>query len=103
MLLEAYLARQKAFSTKTFGPYTAARRYGVIDHLRKEIEEVYTEPQDLEEWIDVIILGFDGALATAPSIDHITKMLWTKLSKNEERKWPALEDQIPGQAIEHVR
>jgi len=37
------------------------RTKGVIDHLRKELDEVEKEPTDLLEWIDLVLLALDGA------------------------------------------
>lgn len=57
--LVAHLERQRAFSVRTFGP--GARTAGVLDHIRKELREIEAEPADLSEWIDVVLLAFDGA------------------------------------------
>lgn len=47
---------------------------------------------------------------TAGVIDHlkkeiaqIAKSLGDKLEKNKNRKWPPVDDQVPGQATEHIR
>ena len=56
--LEAHLIRQREFSLKTFGP--GARTKGVCDHIRKELLEISVAPKDIMEWVDVIILAFDG-------------------------------------------
>ncbi len=57
--LVAHLYRQREFSLRTFGP--GPRTAGVIDHIRKELREIEADPLDLEEWIDVVLLAFDGA------------------------------------------
>lgn len=58
--LEAHLIRQREFSIRTFGP--GARTKNVCQHIRKELAEIEAQPRDVMEWVDVIILGFDGAL-----------------------------------------
>jgi hypothetical protein len=47
------------FSRKTFG--AGMRTEGLCRHLEKEIAEVRAKPNDVKEWIDIIILGLDGA------------------------------------------
>lgn len=58
-----FLARQVAFGRATFGP--GERRFGVLDHIQKEIEEV-KKAEDYEsralEWVDLVILSQDGLL-----------------------------------------
>ena len=53
--LHEHLSAQIAFSQDTFGP--GARKEGVVDHIRKELVEVETDPN---EWVDVAILALDG-------------------------------------------
>ena len=103
MDLVSHLRRHRDFSMRTFGPPSPQRQLGVIDHLRKEIVEVEKEPYKLEEWIDVIILGIDGAWRAGHSPEEIAAGLLAKQLKNERRKWPNWWDVEPGKAIEHVR
>jgi hypothetical protein len=58
--LTAHLERQSRWSLKTFGP--GARTVGVCEHIIMEIREINARPHDVMEWIDIIILSFDGAL-----------------------------------------
>lgn len=99
--LVAHIERQQRFSIKTFGP--GHRTKGVCDHIRKELNEVEKEPLDLEEWIDVIMLGLDGAWRTGYPPEQIAEMLETKLAKNETRSWPDWRTADPDKAIEHNR
>lgn len=114
MDLEKHLARQMAFSRATYGP--GERRKGVADHIRKEIEkEILRDDVDAEEaaseWVDVVILGFDGfwrALDAAGVPWHmipyqIAAMIEEKQAKNEQRTWPDWRTADPEKAIEHVR
>lgn len=99
--LAAHLERQRAFSLKTFGPGTRAA--GVIDHIRKELHEIEADPTDVEEWIDVIILAFDGAWRAGFEPAQIVKAIVAKQTKNEKRRWPDWRTADPDKAIEHDR
>lgn len=97
-----YLDRQRAFSTKAFGP--GERTAGVIDHIRKELREIeLSQGLDIEEWVDVLILAFDGALRSGCNPRDIATALQAKLTKNEGRQWPDWRTADPNKAIEHVR
>lgn len=96
-----HLARQRKFSEKTFGP--GARTVGVIDHIRKELDEICAKPHDLSEWIDVVILALDGAWRAGYSPEQIIDALVVKQTRNEARTWPDWRTASPDKAIEHVR
>lgn len=98
--LITHLHRQKKWSQETFGP--GARLAGVLDHIQKEIEEVRSKPTDLEEWIDLVLLSFDGAWRAGYSPEEITLALNAKQTKNESRNWPDWRDAPPDKAIEHI-
>jgi len=101
----ALLQSQYDWSVEAFGP--GPRTMGITDHLMKEIAEIRAEPEDLEEWIDVIILGFNGAnrlcaehgIPVQAAIDKVIE----KHAKNATRKWPDWRTAEPDKAIEHVR
>lgn len=97
----AHMQRQIAFSTRAFGP--GDRQAGVIDHIRKELHEIEEAPQDLEEWIDVVLLALDGAWRSGHSAEEVVAMLDTKLTKNESREWPDWRTADRTKAIEHDR
>lgn len=107
--LVRHLHRAKAFSFKTFGPPNKKRpggqtpAAGVIDHLKQELIEVEAKPHDLDEWADVAILAFDGALRMGYSPEQIVAAISIKQRKNELRKWPDWRTATPGKAINHVR
>ena len=96
-----HLQRQRAWSIKTFGP--GLRTEGVVDHIRKELNEILAAPNDLEEWIDVVILALDGAWRTGATPEQIIVQLQEKQQKNEKRKWPDWRSAEQGKAIEHDR
>lgn len=99
--LVTHLHRQKVFSLKTFGP--GIRTEGVVDHIRKELTEILACPDDLMEWIDVVMLGLDGAWRSGATPEQITAALAAKLAKNEARAWPDWRTMPVGKAIEHDR
>lgn len=99
--LVSHLARQKAFSERTFGP--GARTKGVLDHIRKELTEIEADPSDIMEWVDVIILAFDGAWRAGWEPQAIVDAIAAKQARNERRRWPDWRTADPDKAIEHVR
>ena len=92
---------QIEWSYRTFGP--GRRTKGVVDHIRKELVEILADPRDLNEWIDVITLGIDGAWRTGASARQISDALAAKLVKNRNRTWPDWRTMSEDQAIEHDR
>lgn len=99
--LESHLKRQKAFSEATFGP--GRRLEGVTDHIAKELIEVRESGGHLAEWVDVIILAFDGALRSGASPREVIDAIVAKQTKNEGRKWPDWRESDSNKAIEHDR
>lgn len=99
--LVVHLARQAAWSERTFGP--SMRTQGVVDHIRKELLEVLADPADLNEWIDVVILALDGAWRTGATPEEIVAALVLKQMTNEGRTWPDWRTMPADQAIEHDR
>lgn len=99
--LVAHLDRQIRFSKKTFGP--DKRTQGVIAHIRKELVEIEATPDDLEEWIDVVMLALDGAWRHGHTPEEIVAALTLKLDKNERRSWPDWRTASADQPIEHDR
>lgn len=99
--LKSHIERMIAFSAKTFGP--GPRTKGVIKHIKKELKEIERKPTDIEEWIDVIILGIDGAWRAGATADDIIRILLAKQEKNENRTWPDWRFVPEGEPIEHDR
>lgn len=97
----AHIDRQREFSLKTFGP--GPRTEGVVDHIIKELNEIRAQPLDLEEWVDVIILAFDGAWRTGAGSQEILDTIIAKQTKNELRNWPDWRTADAGKAIEHIK
>lgn len=99
--LVAHLDRQRRWSEATFGPGDRAK--GIVAHLRKELVEVEAAPGDLTEWIDVVILAFDGAWRSGAAPGQIIDALVAKQARNEARAWPDWRTADPDGPIEHVR
>ncbi len=97
----SHLKTQIAFSQAAFGP--GPRTEGVIDHIRKELREIEAKPDDLTEWIDVVLLACDGAWRAGYTPEQIAEALVVKLAKNMARMWPDWRTAEPGKAIEHDR
>lgn len=75
----------------------------MTDHIAKELKEVRDSGGDLKEWVDVIILGFDGALRSGATPAQVIEAIVAKQAKNESRTWPDWRAADPGKAIEHDR
>lgn len=104
MNLIDHLRRQFKFSAATFGPPPqGATVHGVLDHIRKEIAEIEASPNDLEEWIDVAMLAFDGAYRSGHTPEQIAAALEAKQTKNEGRAWPDWRTHDPDKGVEHIR
>jgi hypothetical protein len=97
----ASLISQRAFSHNAFGP--GPRTAGVLAHIRKELAEIEQNPDDLFEWIDVVLLALDGALRAGHDPQSIIDAYHQKRIRNEARIWPDWRQAEPGTAIEHVR
>jgi hypothetical protein len=96
-----HLERQRAFSLNTFGP--GPRTDGILDHIGKELDEIRADPSDLNEWVDVIVLAFDGAWRAGWEPQQIVDAIIAKQERNERRTWPDWRRTDPNKAIEHVR
>lgn len=97
--LTAYLERQWHWSAKTFG--IGRRSEGICKHIEKELAEIRANPDDLDEWIDVIILAMDGYWRHGGKPLDLLPRLQAKQRVNFARTWP--EPQPEDQATEHVR
>ncbi len=96
-----HLAEQKLWSELTFGP--GKRTKGIISHIFSELLEIEETPDDLYEWVDVIILAFDGAWRAGYEPQDIIDAIKTKQAKNETRIWPDWRAHGQDEAILHVK
>lgn len=100
---ERHLRRQREFALATFGP--GNRRVGLANHIRKELTEIEEDPDGNGEceWIDVIILGLEGAMRDGRDPDEVIRLLVAKQEKNEGRTWPDWRNIRQDEPIEHDR
>ena len=96
--IETYFVRQSKWSRETFGP--GPRTKGIVEHIRKELEEVLENPYDLGEWIDLPMLAMDGFWRHGGKPEDILAHLNAKQRKNFARQWYKPRDD---RAVEHVR
>jgi len=81
------------WSEATFG--SGKRTIGLIEHIREELKEVEEKPEDLIEWVDVILLAFDGYWRNGGKPEELMSVVEKKFKENQNRKWlpPAPDDQ----------
>ncbi len=84
--LADYLHEAREFSERTFG--AGRRTLGVTKHIEKEIAEVRAKPDDLTEWVDIIILACDGYWRHGGQPGNLLADMLAKLAKNKARVWP---------------
>jgi hypothetical protein len=99
--LVSHLEDQIEFSCNAFGPDYSYKR--IVDHLFKEIKEIQTDPNNLEEWIDVVLLALDGAWRSGHSPEQVVQGLSDKLDIIKNRIYPDWRTADPDKAIEHIR
>jgi hypothetical protein len=96
-----YYRRQIEWSRKTFGP--GRRSNGIVSHIRKELLEIEADPDDLTEWVDVVILAMDGFWRHGGDPKDLLGFLLLKQERNMARQWPDWREIGEDQAIEHRR
>lgn len=94
------LLNQAEWSRDTFGP---GFRSGVFRHLEEEIGEAEDRPEDIEEWADLLILTFDGAIRAGHHPSEILRAYHAKMLKNFGRTWPDWRGLPTDQPINHDR
>lgn len=97
MRIEKYLKKQIKWSKKAFG--TSKRTVGITKHINKEVDEVLAKPDDLSEWIDIIILAMDGYWRHGGTSSSLMKDLRNKLKINMSRVYPKVSDDEPSQHV----
>jgi hypothetical protein len=97
--IEDYLTRHRDWSERVFGP--GRQTQGLVEHIAKELDEIRAKPDDLVEWVDVMILAFDGYLRHGGTVDGLMRDLEAKQAANFRRRWPPPGDGM--KAAEHDR
>jgi len=128
MDFSSYYEHHVKWSKNTFGPVENRGFEGVIAHLRKEINELEEAKEKFErakklpsgpienifekqeaknnlaeEIADIIILSLEMYNLMQVDSNEISVALVLKQDKNKSRRWPAVEDQVDGQPIEHIK
>ena len=93
--LADFVARGGAWSRRTFGE--GRRTIGICRHIEKELAEIQADPDDTREWVDVILLAFDGYRRHGGKPEQLAAMLQWKQDANMQRQWPT-----PGPETEPV-
>lgn len=97
--LAAFFDAKAAWSRSTFGK---GHRAGVIVHIRDELKEIESDPRDLTEWIDVVLLAMDGAARSAGADGAaFVAALIAKQQRNTRRSWPS--GMPPDAATHHLK
>jgi len=99
--LKRYIENHIDWSEQTFG--NGQRTIGITKHIAKELEEIKAKPDDIEEWIDVIILAIDGAWRAGWSAEDIVDNLVLKQKINISRDWPPVGTVSEDQPSEHLK
>ena len=86
MNLVEFLDKKEKWSRKTFGE--GQRTQGVIAHIKEELKEIEENPNDLFEWIDVVLLALDGAWRAGYTSEQIQQALIDKQEINYKRIFP---------------
>lgn len=69
--------------------FPKATTYSALNHIVKEVKELYMKPNDPEEWADVLHLAIQGGVKAAGSLNKFRDVVDKKLYRNEfERAWP---------------
>ena len=99
MNLIDYIERQRQWSLKTFGD--GRRTKGITSHIKKELQEIESNPTDVIEWIDVVILALDGAWRSGHTAEEIVEGMQNKQGINFKRIYPMPTSQ--DEASEHLK
>lgn len=92
-MIEDFLERQIKWSKEAFGE--TKRTEGILKHINKEVDEVRENPEDLIEWIDIVILALDGYWRHGGTPEMLMKDLENKFSVNVKRIYPKVSDDEP--------
>lgn len=96
----ADIAAYRDFSFETFGP--GPRNEAKFKHLLEELDEARENPDNTEEWIDIVILALDGAYRNGATPQSIIDTYHAKCAKNFARTWPDWRVVPEGEHIKHV-
>lgn len=92
-----FLRARMAFKDQWDACANPGKLHAMLDDVRaKHLAE-------LSEWVDLVILAFDGALRSGADPQEILDAVRDKQVRNEARRWPDWRTMSEDEAIEHVR
>ncbi len=74
------------WAEKTFPQRT---NHSILTHIRRELVEIELDPDDIEEWADVLLLFMHGLRERNIAWSLLEEYVYSKFAKNKERKWKA--------------
>lgn len=83
--LEGLIEKQIKISKNKFG--TETRTSGIIDHMVEELKEIENNPNDIFEWIDMLILSIDGSWRRGFTPSEIAEAWKQKIDIINNRKY----------------
>lgn len=98
LLLEQLIRQHANWVRKTF-PHQNVQ--GVMEHLKKEADEVIAHPEDKVEYSDCLILLLHAILKANISFDELVETAYAKLQVCKTRKWNT--NGSPDEPMEHDR
>lgn len=97
MSLATFMDRLQVVSRKQFGE--GKRTGSLTKKISQELEEVIAQPDDLEEWVDILILAMDGYWRHGGTSEWLLHDLHNKLCVVAERTYPKTDEDTP---VQHV-
>jgi hypothetical protein len=98
-VFETFVESHRNWSYATFG--TGPQTIGLMRHIEKELDEIRENPNDLSEWVDVMLLALDGYLRHGGTVENVLRDMQAKQEKNFARRWvPSTGESTP---VEHDR
>lgn len=91
---------QSKFSQNTFGSDEKRGPVPSIKHLKKECDEVISDPSDEIEYADCLLLILDAARRAKISLPKLISLASEKLEINKNRKWNEVSGDDPAYHIE---
>jgi hypothetical protein len=73
-----FVRKQKAFSERAFGP--GARQIGTARHILQECDEVLKKPDDLSEWVDIMLLSLDIGWRSGYAMEQVSDLITFRCS-----------------------
>ena len=71
--LKGFVTQQREFSAGAFRP--GSRKVGVANHILEECNEAQSQPDDLSEWVDLMLLSLDAAWRSGLSASEIARRI----------------------------